>query len=59
MPAKTKDEIVVPWSVLRRAGFKAGDRIEFIAQPGMITVREVPTAPKRTKVPRTNPRRAF
>jgi bifunctional DNA-binding transcriptional regulator/antitoxin component of YhaV-PrlF toxin-antitoxin module len=53
MPAKTKNEIVVPWSVFRRAGLKAGDRIEFFAQLGMITVRKVSTTPKRSKVART------
>jgi AbrB family looped-hinge helix DNA binding protein len=42
---KQKNEIVVPRSVRRKAGFKAGDRLEFRASGGVITILpELPTA---------------
>jgi len=47
-----KGEIIVPWSVLRRAGFKAGDWFSITARPGVITIRKVPaprSAPKTKK----------
>ncbi len=53
MILKPNTEIVVPWSVLRRAGFKAGDRVEITARPGMITIRESPTTSEQTKTART------
>lgn len=41
----SKDEIVVPRSVRRMAGFKAGDRLELKASGGVITILpKLPTA---------------
>jgi bifunctional DNA-binding transcriptional regulator/antitoxin component of YhaV-PrlF toxin-antitoxin module len=41
---KAKSEIVVPRSVRRKAGFKTGDRLQFRASGGVITILpELPT----------------
>jgi bifunctional DNA-binding transcriptional regulator/antitoxin component of YhaV-PrlF toxin-antitoxin module len=45
--------LVVPWSVLRRAGIKAGDRVEFSARVGMITIRKVLATRAQPKTGRT------
>jgi AbrB family looped-hinge helix DNA binding protein len=36
----TDSEVIIPASVRRRAGIKAGDRVEFEASSGVITVRK-------------------
>jgi AbrB family looped-hinge helix DNA binding protein len=42
---KSKDELVVPRSVRRRAGIKSGDRLEFKVSGGIINiVPELPAA---------------
>jgi AbrB family looped-hinge helix DNA binding protein len=42
---KSKTDLMVPASVRRRAGFKAGDRLEFKVSGGIVTiVPKVPTA---------------
>jgi len=42
---KSKDELVVPRSVRRRAGIKSGDRVEFKVSGGIINIiPELPTA---------------
>lgn len=42
---KSKDELVVPRSVHRKAGFKTGDRVEFKVSSGVINiVPELPSA---------------
>jgi bifunctional DNA-binding transcriptional regulator/antitoxin component of YhaV-PrlF toxin-antitoxin module len=38
--ARVSRELVVPPSVRRRAGIKAGDRLEFEAARGVITIRK-------------------
>ena len=38
--AEASKELVVPPSVRRRAGIKAGDRLEFEAARGIITIRK-------------------
>jgi bifunctional DNA-binding transcriptional regulator/antitoxin component of YhaV-PrlF toxin-antitoxin module len=38
--AEASRELVVPPSVRRRAGIKAGDRVEFEAARGVITIRK-------------------
>ena len=38
--ARASRELVVPSSVRRRAGIKAGDRVEFEAARGIITIRK-------------------
>ena len=40
---KSKDELVVPRSVRRRAGIKSGDRVKFKVSGGII-IPELPTA---------------
>jgi bifunctional DNA-binding transcriptional regulator/antitoxin component of YhaV-PrlF toxin-antitoxin module len=49
MDKKSTNEIVVPWSVLRRGGFKGGDKVEIEAHGGAIVLRKVPAPPKHTK----------
>jgi bifunctional DNA-binding transcriptional regulator/antitoxin component of YhaV-PrlF toxin-antitoxin module len=39
---KDKTQLVVPPSVQRRAGFKAGDRLEFKVSGGIITITPKP-----------------
>jgi bifunctional DNA-binding transcriptional regulator/antitoxin component of YhaV-PrlF toxin-antitoxin module len=42
---KSKDELVVPRSVRRRAGIKSGDRVQFKVSGGIINIiPELPTA---------------
>jgi len=42
---KSKDELVVPRSVRRRAGIKSGDQVEFRVSGGIINIiPELPTA---------------
>jgi len=39
---KEKTPLVVPVTVQRQAGIKAGDRVQFRASPGMITILTTP-----------------
>lgn len=42
---KSKDELIVPRSVRRKAGIKTGDRVEFKVSGGVINIiPELPTA---------------
>jgi bifunctional DNA-binding transcriptional regulator/antitoxin component of YhaV-PrlF toxin-antitoxin module len=51
---KPKSEIVVPRSVRRKAGFKSGDRLEFKAAGGVITiVPKLPAADEYTPAQRS------
>jgi AbrB family looped-hinge helix DNA binding protein len=36
----TKKPIVIPQAILKRAGFKPGDLLEFTAEPGKVTIRK-------------------
>lgn len=44
---KAKSQLVVPSSVQRKARLKAGDRVEFKASPGVITIIGKPSAAAR------------
>jgi bifunctional DNA-binding transcriptional regulator/antitoxin component of YhaV-PrlF toxin-antitoxin module len=44
---KAKSQLVVPPSVQRKARLKAGDRVEFKASPGVITIIGKPSAAAR------------
>ena len=46
---KNKTEVVVPRSIRRQAGIKAGDQLEFKASSGMITIMALERAYKPTK----------
>lgn len=46
---KEKTDLVVPRSVRRQAGIKAGDRLQFQASPRTITIRAEPPTYKPTK----------
>jgi len=45
---RPKTELVVPQSVRRLAGIKAGDRLEFTASQGVITIKAVATPTSRS-----------
>ena len=45
---RSKTELVVPPSVRRLAGIKAGDRLEFTASQGVITIKAVATPTSRS-----------
>ena len=47
---KNKSEVVVPRSIRRKAGIKAGDRLEFQASSGTITITARERTHKPTKV---------
>ena len=38
--------LTIPPEVLKGAGIKPGNLVEFIARPGMITIRKVSAGPK-------------
>ena len=40
---RSKTKLLVPQSVCRRAGMKAGDQLEFTASKGVITIKAVTT----------------
>jgi len=45
MMPKDANQLVVPWRMLHRAGFKPGDKLEFKVSAGAITIiRKLPTA---------------
>jgi len=49
---KARDPLIVPLSVRRRAGLKAGDRLEFKASRGVITIVTQTPAPASEETPR-------
>jgi len=46
---KNKAEVVVPWSIRRQAGIKAGDQLEFKASDRSITITAVEPVYRPTK----------
>ena len=41
----TRKPIVIPPAILKRAGIKPGDLLEFTAEPGKITIRKAAPSP--------------
>jgi hypothetical protein len=46
-------KLAVPWSMLRRAGIKAGDRVAFSTHAGVITIRKTLAVRAQSKTVRT------